>query len=247
MTMDLEEALAAIGETDTLDTVRPHWDASCAAMPEGGPAFLLPDVYRQCREWAGLDAKADVVLDQAAARIADDPALLHLAWHASWCLHHAEDVASFKGWPELEEAMGELAGAFYLLVGLSVVPTVRELHERMGVCDKVSRDTCSQLKQVAARYAYANNGRVGVDTRVLYWYRHYINGDLFRVGRMEYMIRPFRGGLVAYRNGEAGQVVALAEDGDRFDAEGQVANDETANAWTATATCSRCTFPAAAA
>ena len=72
---------------------------------------------------------------------------------------------------------------------------------------------------------------------MLYWYRHYLAGVLFRVGRMEYMIKPFRGGVVAYRHRDTGEVVALAEDGVRYGREGQVAREgEGEGVWTATLT-----------
>ena len=234
--MNVESALAELHEEHTADAVRPHWEESCASLPAGTPSFLSRGEFAASRQWCGLGPDADPALAETARRILASPALLRLAWHCRCCLHEHGDVSSFAGWPTLDAALGESAGVFYLLVCLSVVPPVRELHRATGVPQDVTRETCSQVRCVADRYRYATAGQLGIDKRVLYWYRHYLNGDLFRVGRMEYMIRPFRGGIVVYRD-DTGKTVALAEDGMRYDREGQVARDaEGDGLWTATLT-----------
>lgn len=234
--MDLETVLAAIQESAALEVVRPHWSASVAGLPPVLPSFLDPAVFRVSREWGGLGGEADPVLTDTAHRVKADPALLHLCWHCHQCLFEHSDVQSFKDWPSLEESLGERAGAFYLLVCLDAVPRIRALHRSMGVSETVTRDTCRQIWSVTERYRYATGGRVGMNRRVLYWFRYSVVGDLFRIGRFEYMIRPFRGGVVVYRCRDTDHVIALSDDGVRFTPEGYVAPASAAQddgCWTA--------------
>ena len=237
--MDLETVLRTLGETDAFETVRPHWAASVATLPRARPSFLDPAVFKVSREWGGLGAEAEPLLTEAARRVVEEPALLHLCWHCHQCLFEHSDVQTFKDWPSLEAALEDLAGAFYLLVCLDMAPRVRALHRSMGVAEEVARDTCRQIWCVAERYRYATRGRIGMNRRVLYWFRYSVVGDIFRIGRFEYMIRPFRGGVVVYRHGDTNEVLALADDGVRFDREGYVASAGLANdegCWTASLT-----------
>jgi len=75
-------------------------------------------------------------------------------------------------------------------------------------------------------------GGIGIVLSQIYWTRHYPACRLFRLGRMEYMIRPFRGGVLAFRNRGTGEVVALSPHGVRYTGEGQVAW-EPEGGWTA--------------
>jgi len=234
--MKLEDALAAIGEPETIDAVMGNWEASLMTQPADRPSFLCPSEFKVSRHWAGLDAEIDPVLEAGADRIVDNQALLDLAWYCHNCLFEYDNIKQFTDWPTLEPALGELAGVFYLLVALGLAPRLRALHESMGVPEQVTRDCCRQISAVDERYQTGHGGRRGIDKRVLYWLRHYVNGILFRTGRFEYMIKPFWCGVVGYRNRQTGEVVALAEDGARFDGEGQAARsgDESAEVWTAT-------------
>src|SRR5207302_2009793 len=140
----------------------------------------------------------------------------------------------------LDRVLGELSGVFYLLVTMGMVPRVRAVHGFLGVPDAVTRETCTQVSCVAGNFRRMTGGRLGVTRNTLGWMRHYVAGRLFRHGRMEYMIQPFRGGLEAYRHRRTGEVVALAPEGARYNGEGYVDGAgevfDTERGWTATLT-----------
>jgi hypothetical protein len=81
-------------------------------------------------------------------------------------------------------------------------------------------------------------GLLGVTVNTVYWMRHYPAGRLFRVGRFEYKIEPFRQNIRVYRSRTTGETLALAPDGVRFNGEGYVdgtaGNVDAENGWTAT-------------
>src|SRR5207248_3186864 len=94
-----------------------------------------------------------------------------------------------------------------------------------------------QVSCSAINFHRMTGGRLGVTRNTLAWIRHHVAGRLFRLGRMEYMIQPFRGGVEVYPHCETGEVIALAPEGVRYNPEGFVVPEGRGDAdpgWTAT-------------
>jgi len=66
----------------------------------------------------------------------------------------------------------------------------------------------------------AVGARLGFTANLLYWILLVWRGQLYRLGRLEYIPGSFRGKLRAFRNRCTGAVLALAEEGCRFRADG---------------------------
>jgi len=237
--MHLESVLARLQLDDARELFAPHWEESVAALGAGVPGFLRPEAVRTARAYGGFEPGTDDALLAAAARIAADEALRTLAGH---CARLLFEVADYDGgligrWPEPRTLGGE-AGAFYLLVSMAMVPRVRAKHREMGVPGEVTRATCMQLSCFAGNYARMRAGRLGIPQNQLYWLRLYPAAKLFRLGRMEYKIEPFPGGVEVYRHRATDRVVALAADGTRFNREGYIdapgSAPEDPQGWTAT-------------
>ena len=236
--MELSHVLTALGVGGATEVLAPHWDESEACFPDELPRFLEPRCVSEFREFGLLPPAADADLHEAARRVAASPAMLHLAWHCQRLLYEHLDYEAVKirQWPVLSDALGELSGAFYLLTALEAVPRMRAVHERLRVGEQVSRDACSHYAESADVYREQHGGRYGLLPRALYWLRNHTKGDLYRLGRLEYMLKPFHGRLRAYRHRETRRVVALAEDGVRFDADGFIAKADSPTAWCSTLT-----------
>jgi hypothetical protein len=229
--MDLNRVVEAAGGSH--DVLVDCWAESEACYPDGGPPFLHPAEITAARVFAGLPEEADAVLHAAARRIGEVPELAHLAWHCSRVVFENldYDAAKLGKWPELEDVLGELAGVFYLLVGLDAVARTRETHARLGVPEDVTRGCFSHYRECMGYSAMHGRNPCGVRPRTLYWLRNHIKGDLFRLGRLEYMLKPFTGKLQAWRHRQSGKVVALALAGERFDTEGLMTRTESADSW----------------
>lgn len=221
--MDLESVLNGLQLGGARYLLAPHWDESVAKLGGQIPGFLLPDAVRTARAFGGFETEAEEPLLASAARIASDPALRALAWHCVRLLYECPDYEGtlIGRWPELR-VLGKASGDFYLLIAMAMVPGVRAKHRAMGVPEEVTRATCTQLSCFASNYARMAEGRLGIPQHQMYWLRHYPAGRLFRLGRMEYKIEPFSGGVEVYRNRTTGRVVALAADGTRFNREGYI-------------------------
>jgi hypothetical protein len=116
---------------------------------------------------------------------------------------------------------------------MGMVPSVRRLHASMDEPEEVTRETLSQVSCVSGNYRRMTGGLLGVTVNTLFWMRHYPAGKLFRLGRFEYKIEPFRQAIRVFRSRKTGETLALAPDGVRYSGEGHV---DAENGWTATLT-----------
>lgn len=218
--MTTEEALQGVGEPGAIEALRPHWDELATLPDTEAPPFLLPEEIALHRDWCGFGPEVEALLCEAAARIMAVPALRLLARHCERLLFVHTDYTGLREWPSLETALGDQSGSFYLLVAMAMVPRVIAKHEEMGVPEEITRDTCRQVRCFSENYARGMGERLGIYRQQLYWLRHYPAGHLFRLGRMEYRLIPYSGGVDVYRHRNTGTVVALAPEGMRFHQEG---------------------------
>src|SRR5579862_6180391 len=231
--MTVEEALQRVQEPGAADVLRPHWDESAALLGERVPPFLQPEAVTHHCQWCGFGPEVDAPLRDAAGQIASDPVLRLLAWHCERLLFVHTDTAGVQEWPSLERELGDLGGTFYLLVALAMAPRVVERHRTLGIAEDVTRATCLQVRCFAENYRRGTRGRLGIFRRQLYWLRHYPAGHLFRLGRMEYRLTPYAGGVDVYRHRGTDEVVALAPEGMRFNREGYPSGVTEEPAWLA--------------
>ncbi|NUQ01427.1 MAG: DUF5596 domain-containing protein, partial [Armatimonadetes bacterium] len=165
------------------------------------------------------------------------PALRRLSWHASRLLfeHHDYPAHQIRLWPTTEALLGEDAGLFYLLLALDAMPRMRATHRALGVPAEVSRAGGSHFTESSRIYRLNHEGRWGFEPRVLYWLRNHTTGQLFRLGRFDYMVRPFCAYVHVYRHAATGRTVALAADRLQFDPAGYLRGEWTApeEVWTA--------------
>ena len=238
--MQLEQVLTELGLPDSRELLEPHWEESEASLPEQGPAFLRPREISASRECLRLAPEAEPVVQAAAERVRENPALLHLAWHCYRLLFYHRDYESSRiaRWPTLERTLGDLAGPFYLLLAMASPSLIRPVHLARGIPEAITRLSCGHFPELIGNYRMVRGDQRawGIDLRVLYWLRHYVAGDLYTLGRMEYMVRPFWGTIRAFRHRDTNEVVALAGEGTRFNAEGFINADQATDAeggWTA--------------
>ena len=118
--------------------------------------------------------------------------------------------------PQFENAAekSEYAGLFSLLAVLAAFECVEKTYRKLGLPDEIAQDTLQYTSGAIAEYASGNDGKLGINARKLHWYRFYIDGKLFRIGRLEYMIQdPLPYLPVVYRRKSDGKVIALCRNG----------------------------------
>ena len=236
--MSLDEVLTRLEILDSLEVFEPHWEESEGCFPGDLPFFLDPAQSTASRAFADLPPEVDALLVEAAQCVRENPALLHLAWHAYRLLFEHRDYPGhcIARWPSLEKSLPDRSGLFYLLIALAVVPLTRKAHQARGVPEAVTRDTCRDIHELIGYHRAKHGGAWGIYLRDLRWIRNYTSGALYTLGRLEYMVRPFYGKVRVYRHRPTGQVLALAEDGIRFDQQGHAragkSDEDLAGGWT---------------
>ncbi|MCC7492031.1 MAG: DUF5596 domain-containing protein [Fimbriimonadaceae bacterium] len=216
--MTIAECCAAAAVPEAAVVLETGWESSRATCP-AVPFFLDPAFIATAREQCGQSAAHQDELLATAAVIRADRALTLLAWHCHRLLFELLDYQQVQQWPALTARLGDQAGQFYLLVALSEQPAVWAQHAALGVPREVTLETLRQVTEFTEFYRRMTGGRLGVPQQNLYWLRHYTAGRLYRLGRFEYMIRPY-GHHVEFWRRTDGLTVALANDGLRFTVDG---------------------------
>jgi len=235
--MTLQQVLTELKLDLDPELLAPHWDEDVASLPDV-PELLRPEVFLALRDYVRIDPAVDSLIEQVAATTRASEALRTLFWHCHSLLFRHLDYpgGQTKQWPVLDGIFGDLHGVFYLLMSLGAVPLMQEKHRARGIPDEITRGVAGNYEELIWDFQQLNNGLWGADLRVLYWLRHDSEGELYRVGRMEYMNRPFGGRLQAYRSRATGEVLALSEDGVSYTADGYIGGPGGADApggWTA--------------
>lgn len=173
--MDLKTVLASLKETECFEDLNPWWDETMLTFPVNRPDFLDPVQVRMSREWSGFEAKLDPLLEETANRIANDPALARLAWYFYWNVFE-RDGRSWKRSPSLNQALGDRGGIFYLLVTMAFVPRLRVHHQRLGVPEEITRETCQQraiLGYLEAGHTWRNGSMFFLADDIAHFGRQY--------------------------------------------------------------------------
>jgi hypothetical protein len=118
--------------------------------------------------------------------------------------------------------LGNDAGIFNVLLLLSGTPHMQEAHRRRGIPPDIVRDTVLDLKlQLELEDYTKQHGRLGVSLRILNWLMNHWRGELYRLGRLQFIPANFVGKVRAFRHRTEGTVIALCEPGARYRADGQ--------------------------
>ena len=220
--MTLDQVLSELQLSVDPTLLAPHWDEDAASLPDR-PDLLEPAIFLPIRDYLRLEAEVDEQLLSVAEQVRETPALKLLWWHCHNLLFHHLDYqgGQVRHWPTLGHLLGDRHGVFYLLVAFGSVPLTRARHASLGVPEEVAAEGLpGNFHECVGNYRTLNPGRWGVDLRVLYWLRNDTEGHLFRLGRIEYMVKPFHGQLQAFRSRRSGETIALAADGVYYNHEG---------------------------
>ena len=219
--MRFEEMVAALGLQESAETLKPGWETSARSLPEGEIAFLTESFLRQAVIPFAADPDGVRAAVSMGRRVAGDPALRALAWHYH-CVVYGPKPAEWgrmSKWPALEQALGEEAGLFDTVVFLSGVPKMHEVHRARQVPEEIIRATLGDV----SIGLHSHRHRFGMRPDNVGWFSYFARGELYRLGRLQFQLDWFVPHVRACRHRETRAVLALAEAGCRFRADGQLA------------------------
>ncbi len=217
----LSESLRIIREENSLEVLSPGWQESSGILGRKIPFFLQGDNLTFYCDFCGFERELKKSVLATAAKIRNSLPLTKLAWHCHRLLFFRPGYNEFTSWPALKTALGNGGDIFYLIIALSMVPLVIKKHRQMNIPRKITMDTCRQVRCFCLNFELGR-GRYGAFKKQLFWLRHYIDGKLFRIGRFEYMIQPFKAGIIVFREKGTGSIRVLAENNMRINEDGYI-------------------------
>ncbi|MBN1675050.1 MAG: DUF5596 domain-containing protein [Kiritimatiellae bacterium] len=231
----LDAVLMRLGIVAFRDSLATEWDAALAHMP--GPALqvLSPEYLLSACEAASLPPAMRRAVLRTGQRIAADEDLRALAWWCHYRLFRATSAqVSPRDWPLLTNALGRDAGLFNVVVLLSGTRQVQAFHRARKIPPDVVKDTLLDLKLcMETEDYYESHGVWGISPGILSWLLHHWRGNLYKLGRLQFLPGTFRGSFRLFRHRARGTVVALAENGARFRSDEELAPPEDQGAWRA--------------
>lgn len=230
--MRLDDVLTELGLTNASAALAAEWEVSQAAVPEGDLWFLAPEFVRgACAELGAPEQVAQAAI-RVAERMAASQSLCALIWHLHYRLYQTKTAGwdEVCGWPTLEACLGANAGLFYLILVVSNLPQMKEVHQAHHVPESVIRDTVRDFD-----FWMDNGGESpGLTPVNVAWLSNHLSGNIYRLGRLQFQFAPCQYDLRVFRHRATRAVLALAGDGMRYNAAGQCqASGDDPDGWTA--------------
>jgi hypothetical protein len=199
------------------------WDAAMQTDPANGLPFLQPAFIDQAAREVFLTHNMIRELITFAPRVANNENLLAFFWYCRFrILNDSTLTESWEApWPALDDYLGEDAGLLNVLVMLSTVPQMLEVYRRLDIPADIYRDTISDLRLwMETDYYHHRYQRWGITPWIARWLCHHWQGQILRLGRLQFSLSQFSGRLRAYRHRQTGEVLAIAEDGICYGSDG---------------------------
>jgi|GEM_PF-1730359 len=216
----------AFGLDDTISRfVAIGWSRSMATMPNTLPDNLGIKSLLESAEFCKLDDQIKNDIFQAYNIIMTDSNLKSLMWHTYFQLVEDRFNLQFAKWPTYFNALESLSNMIYLIAALASVPIICKSYQRFDIPEIIIQDTCQQVKCFANNHKTFFDGRSGIDPVQLFWFTHYIDARLFRIGRFEYKLKQNNLGVIVCRNHQ-GELILLAANNWSFDKDGFFANED---------------------
>lgn len=221
--VDLRDATAVAAELNLTapEVLVRTWPQSERSFALGRVFFLDADWVRQACADLGMSAELTAAMGDCAAHVAASAALQRLAWHLHWLLVLSGLDAKVGDWPAPGITEPPAAPLFYGLIALSGLPHLRAINAARGISEAVTVDTLSDIETWAADF-HAWEGVYRFHT--LGWLQHHLRGQLYKLGRLEYVPGTYGHPFRWYRHAGTGKLLAVAEGACWLRGDGQFAS-----------------------
>lgn len=163
----------------------------------------------------GLDPEAIEAQRAVVARLADAPDLAATIRRLAALLGTAPPSVAIAEIDRLALArtLGRAAAReLYLLLALMQVPAAEARLAARGVGPDIVRATLGDLA-LWAHHFRAQTGTAGITLEILEWAQRYLRGELFRMGPLQFDLRPFAAPLRVFRHRATRRLSAVTVDG----------------------------------
>lgn len=177
-------------------------------FPIGDVPFLTDEYLDEISTNLQLSENNRRTIAKAMRRVRGDEQLRGLFWlwhHILFCdsAPSGEDIAH---WP-----VPYRSAAFPAVVLLSGFPTLKKMYEERNVPDDVAQDTLFAVNECMDLYK-ETTGENGLGTMYMNWLLHHFRGQLYKLGRLEFEMRPLGNDVRVFRHRKNGRLTTfLAE------------------------------------
>ena len=182
------------------------WEESFNTF-QGNPIFMT--LHFQELYYPKIKSRIDAMpaIKKIADISADDPDVQLLAWHLHRSLFLTGKATYSHQLPLPEKKFGEYAGVFFLMIAISAIPLIEKTTQRLGLPEKYAEDSATWLGGTVSIFAAAHKGLPGHDIRQTPWLKHTIDGELFRIGRLEFWAKTLPSYVPAIYRDTKGNVI----------------------------------------
>jgi hypothetical protein len=184
------------------------WERAAASQP-APLSFLADSAIAESAHVCGISSEVQTALLNAATLIRVDPLMTQTAWFL-YSLYFAESIpsaAEIWTWPFVSQYANGPAALIPALVVLAGVPRLQSLHRQRNIPPSVTRDSLADI-EIWIRAYRRQQGEWGLNN--LAWLSHSLAGHLFRLGRLQFIHKPFACPIHAFLHKISGRVLALS-------------------------------------
>ena len=194
------------------------WDNSS----DEAPSFMEKEFYTRYYPLCGGTDPAEIypMMDEVCRIVHSEPAAARYASMIHYAFCRANPIIRLP-WEPPVSIFGLHAGIFQLMVWLSSFPLIQAKHQELNLPEKYFHEICKNIGGDMEFYAATHDGVPGCSLAATHWARYYIDGTVFRIGRLQYLPRQWGNHFPAiYRNRTDHSLAVLCLDGWAFDRNG---------------------------
>jgi len=188
-----------------------NWEESQASFCPGKAAFLKTTYLESLAPLLGISTELEQVLSTNLQMFTDLPDLEKLIWHCYRITFELEDqpLPEIESWPVFSEELYPNINLFYAYLLLAGVNDLQLRHTQLGIPKQVIYATLADIL-VWIEDHRSSTGRWGLSQ--LGWLKNHFKGQLFHLGRLQFMFEKFQFHYHVFRNDGNGNTVVLAPD-----------------------------------
>lgn len=197
--------------------------------------FLSREYIIGAAEITGIDNDFVGKIIDTAEEIKNSANLKRLFAHQHYLLfisrNSPENIAS--SFPDMCNILGNQGFTYNLLLALSGMESTKAYFESLKMPEDVMLGALKDIG-IWVKHFHDNHGVIGISPLILKWERGLMRGSLYRLGRLQFTIRPFDGRILVFRNKNGNKVQALVQGDIPINSAGQfdgVDNHFDAKAW----------------
>jgi len=234
---DFGNFITELGINNPPDVWSEMWDEAQKQYPGAqNMKFLTEEFISEANQYLKLPEGAINAFNIAVNIVKNNEALSRLLWLNHYILfsdeiNGASNILAGKKpvrftFPDFSKPDADFSragisfsGMFLALLLISGLPRLLEFYKKHNIPEQVILDTLSDI-DIWMRDYYDKNNVWGL--KEFWWIYNHFSGQLFRIGRLQFIHASFTGDLKAFRNKNTGKVIALSNAGIKYRADGQV-------------------------